>query len=201
MNVARMNERMAEIDMTPSQLIRKAGISESTMRRIRLGCTDVRVSTIRMIADALDIDVRELIDTEKSAPAAFDPEKAAEVSEAALEMISVVAEGQTIVIKRDLDIMPPEGAPDSTSPDSPEASEIVMKTREDAIETMLQLIESYKERLLETRGNCDKALALLEQAYTAHTVVLKRLSILLGITAVILAVLVVALIVYNLSMH
>lgn len=197
MNVTRMNDRMDELGMSRSQLIRKSGVSESTMRRIWHGCTDVRTSTVRMIADALSIDVHELIDAEKPVPTAFDPEQAAEVPETALEIISVVAEGQTIVIKPDTAAASDGRSPDPGGSGETVPTEIVTKTYADMLDTMSQLVESYKERLIEMRDNSDATLLKLEQAYRAHTVMLKRMSILFGIVTGVLMLFVIALFSYD----
>lgn len=88
MNLNLLINRMNEIHMTPSQLIRESGVSKSTINRIFHGKTDLHTSTLRMIANAVGLDPSALIDDNADLPEAFDPDKVPEISAQVLEEIT-----------------------------------------------------------------------------------------------------------------
>lgn len=92
MNLNMLTRRMTEIHMTAAQLSRTSGVSESTIRRIMHGKTDVHTSTLRMIASAVGIDPSALIDAEAEVPAAFDPANVPEISAEVLEEITEIVQ-------------------------------------------------------------------------------------------------------------
>lgn len=92
MNLDLLKKEMQAKNISKSQLVKLSGVSETTIRRIWHGKTDVHVSTLRMIADALDVDPNVLIDTEAPIPEAFDPANVPEISAAVLETITIVEE-------------------------------------------------------------------------------------------------------------
>lgn len=156
MNIERMKDRMKELGMSRAQLIQASGVSESTMRRIFRGCLDVRISTVRMIADALEMDFNDLIDAGKAVPTVFDPKQVAEVSDVAVEALALAAEGQTVIIKTDDNdgsnagnncANAENGTPSKVTPPD-DAHEIVVSPG-DVMDAMAQVNESYKERLVD----------------------------------------------------
>lgn len=90
MNLVKLKSRMAELNMTPARLTRESGVSESTIKRIMRGKTDVHTSTLRMIASAVGMDPSTLIDDTADTPTAFDPTNAPEISAEVLEEITVI---------------------------------------------------------------------------------------------------------------
>ena len=92
MNLVALKSRMAEINMTPAKLTRESGVSESTIKRIMRGKTDVHTSTLRMIAAAVGMDPSALIDDTADTPLAFDPANAPEISAEVLEEMTEIAQ-------------------------------------------------------------------------------------------------------------
>ncbi len=92
MNLELLKREMEAKNISKAQLIKLSGVSETTIRRIWHGKTDVHVSTLRMIADALNVDPTALIDNDSPVPEAFDPANVPEISAAVLETITIVEE-------------------------------------------------------------------------------------------------------------
>ena len=92
MNLEALKREMQERSITKSQLIKLSGVSETTIRRIWHGKTDVHLSTLRMIADALDVDPAALLDNDSPVPETFDPANVPEIAAAVLETITIVEE-------------------------------------------------------------------------------------------------------------
>ena len=92
MNLEALKREMQERNITKSQLIKLSGVSETTIRRIWHGKTDVHLSTLRMIADALDVDPAALLDNDSPVPETFDPANVPEIAAAVLETITIVEE-------------------------------------------------------------------------------------------------------------
>lgn len=92
MNLEALKREMQERNITKSQLIKLSGVSETTIRRIWHGKTDVHLSTLRMIADALDLDPAALLDNDSPVPETFDPANVPEIAAAVLETITIVEE-------------------------------------------------------------------------------------------------------------
>lgn len=92
MNLEALKREMQERNISKSQLIKLSGVSETTIRRIWHGKTDVHLSTLRMIADALDVDPAALLDNDSPVPETFDPANVPEISAAVLETITIVEE-------------------------------------------------------------------------------------------------------------
>lgn len=92
MNLEALKREMQERNISKSQLIKLSGVSETTIRRIWHGKTDVHLSTLRMIADALDVDPTALLDNDSPVPETFDPANVPEIAAAVLETITIVEE-------------------------------------------------------------------------------------------------------------
>ena len=92
MNLEALKREMQERNISKSQLIKLSGVSETTIRRIWHGKTDVHLSTLRMIADALDVDPAALLDSDSPVPESFDPANVPEIAAAVLETITIVEE-------------------------------------------------------------------------------------------------------------
>lgn len=92
MNLEALKREMQERNISKSQLIKLSGVSETTIRRIWHGKTDVHLSTLRMIADALDLDPAALLDNDSPVPETFDPANVPEIAAAVLETITIVEE-------------------------------------------------------------------------------------------------------------
>lgn len=92
MNLEALKREMQERNISKSQLIKLSGVSETTIRRIWHGKTDVHLSTLRMIADALDVDPAALLDNDSPVPETFDPANVPEIAAAVLETITIVEE-------------------------------------------------------------------------------------------------------------
>lgn len=92
MNLEALKREMQERNISKSQLIKLSGVSETTIRRIWHGKTDVHLSTLRMIADALGVDPTALLDNDSPVPEAFDPANVPEIAAAVLETITIVEE-------------------------------------------------------------------------------------------------------------
>ena len=92
MNLEALKREMQERNISKSQLIKLSGVSETTIRRIWHGKTDVHLSTLRMIADALDVDPTALLDSDSPVPESFDPANVPEIAAAVLETITIVEE-------------------------------------------------------------------------------------------------------------
>lgn len=92
MNLELLKQEMQAKNISKSQLVKLSGVSETTIRRIWHGKTDVHVSTLRMIADALDVDPMILIDNDSPVPESFDPSNVPEISAAVLETITIAEE-------------------------------------------------------------------------------------------------------------
>ena len=110
MNLEALKREMQERNISKSQLIKLSGVSETTIRRIWHGKTDVHLSTLRMIADALDVDPAALLDNDSPVPESFDPANVPEIAAAVLETITIVEEtapNDTPVI---LEVPPNDGA-------------------------------------------------------------------------------------------
>ena len=109
MNLEALKREMQERNISKSQLIKLSGVSETTIRRIWHGKTDVHLSTLRMIADALDLDPAALLDNDSPVPETFDPANVPEIAAAVLETITIAEEtapNDTPVI---LDVPPNDG--------------------------------------------------------------------------------------------
>lgn len=116
MNLEALKREMQERNITKSQLIKLSGVSETTIRRIWHGKTDVHLSTLRMIADALDVDPAALLDNDSPVPETFDPANVPEIAAAVLETITIVEEtapSDTPVI---LEAPPNDGAAANDTP-------------------------------------------------------------------------------------
>lgn len=118
MNLESLKREMQEKNISKSQLVKLSGVSETTIRRIWHGKTDVHVSTLRMIADALDVDPNVLIDTEAPIPEAFDPANVPEISAAVLETITIVEENAPNDAPVILEAPPNDTPPQTTPPPS-----------------------------------------------------------------------------------
>jgi transcriptional regulator with XRE-family HTH domain len=92
MNLEALKREMQEKNISKSQLIKLSGVSETTIRRIWHGKTDVHLSTLRMLADALDVDPMTLLDSDSPVPETFDPANVPEIAAAVLETITIVEE-------------------------------------------------------------------------------------------------------------
>ena len=92
MNLEALKREMQERNISKSQLIKLSGVSETTIRRIWHGKTDVHLSPLRMIADALDVDPTALLDNDSPVPETFDPANVPEIAAAVLETITIVEE-------------------------------------------------------------------------------------------------------------
>ena len=92
MTLEALKREMQERNISKSQLIKLSGVSETTIRRIWHGKTDVHLSTLRMIADALDVDPAALLDNDSPVPETFDPTNVPEIAAAVLETITIVEE-------------------------------------------------------------------------------------------------------------
>lgn len=92
MNLEALKREMQERNISKSQLIKLSGVSETTIRRIWHGKTDVHLSTLRMIADALGVDPTALLDNDSPVPETFDPANVPEIAAAVLETITIVEE-------------------------------------------------------------------------------------------------------------
>jgi len=117
MNLDLLKLEMQKKSISKSQLIKLSGVSETTIRRILHGKTDVHVSTLRMIADALGVDPITLIDNESPVPEAFDPTNVPEISAQVLEELTELeqivppessASDQTIFDERSFSRISPE---------------------------------------------------------------------------------------------
>lgn len=94
MNLSLLKSRMSELNMNTAQLIRLSNVSESTIKRILRGKTDVHTSTLRMIASAVDLDPSRLLDEDIQAPVSFDPANVPEIAAEVLEeMTQIEANG------------------------------------------------------------------------------------------------------------
>lgn len=116
MNLEALKREMQEKNVSKSQLIKLSGVSETTIRRIWHGKTDVHLSTLRMIADALDVDPTALLDNDSPVPETFDPANVPEIAAAVLETITIVEEtapNDTPVI---LESPPNDGAAENGTP-------------------------------------------------------------------------------------
>lgn len=116
MNLEALKREMQERNISKSQLIKLSGVSETTIRRIWHGKTDVHLSTLRMIADALDVDPAALLDNDSPVPETFDPANVPEIAAAVLETITIVEEtapSDTPVI---LEAPPNDGAAENGIP-------------------------------------------------------------------------------------
>lgn len=116
MNLEALKREMQERNITKSQLIKLSGVSETTIRRIWHGKTDVHLSTLRMIADALDLDPAALLDNDSPVPETFDPANVPEIAAAVLETITIVEEtapNDTPVI---LEAPPNDGSAENGTP-------------------------------------------------------------------------------------
>lgn len=92
MNLQRLKSRMAELNMTTTQLIAKSNVSKSTILRMMHGKTDIHMSTLRMVANAVELDPSELIDDTATVPASLDISNVPEISEQILEGLTEVME-------------------------------------------------------------------------------------------------------------
>jgi transcriptional regulator with XRE-family HTH domain len=114
MNLELLKHEMEAKNISKAQLIKLSGVSETTIRRIWHGKTDVHVSTLRMIADALGVDPTALIDNDSPVPESFDPANVPEIAAAVLETITIVEENSpndTPVILEPQNDSPPYGEP------------------------------------------------------------------------------------------
>lgn len=59
---------MDKVGMSQSELARKSGVSQSSINRYVLGDTDIPASKLVKIAEALDVTVDELLDTNQPTP-------------------------------------------------------------------------------------------------------------------------------------
>ena len=116
MNLERLKCEMEAKSISKSQLIKLSGVSETTIRRIWHGKTDVHISTLRMIADALDVDPMVLMDTASPVPEAFDPANVPEIAAAVLETITIVEENAPNDTPVILDASPNGGPPSYDTP-------------------------------------------------------------------------------------
>ena len=116
MNLEALKREMQERNISKSQLIKLSGVSETTIRRIWHGKTDVHLSTLRMIADALDLDPAALLDNDSPVPETFDPANVPEIAAAVLETNTIVeatAPNDTPVI---LEAPPNDGTAENGTP-------------------------------------------------------------------------------------
>lgn len=90
MNLSLLKSRMSELNMNTAQLIRMSNVSESTIKRILRGKTDVHTSTLRMIASAVDLDPARLLDEDVEVPVSFDPANVPEIAAEVLEEMTQI---------------------------------------------------------------------------------------------------------------
>ena len=116
MNLEALKREMQERNISKSQLIKLSGVSETTIRRIWHGKTDVHLSTLRMIADALDVDLTALLDSDSPVPETFDPTNVPEIAAAVLETITIVEETAPNDAPVILEAPPNDGAAENGTP-------------------------------------------------------------------------------------
>ena len=116
MNLEALKREMQEKNISKSQLIKLSGVSETTIRRIWHGKTDVHLSTLRMIADALGVDPTALLDSDSPVPETFDPSNVPEIAAAVLETITIVEETAPNGTPVILEAPPNDGAVENGTP-------------------------------------------------------------------------------------
>lgn len=192
MNLTLLKDRMAELNMSMGQLIRESGVSESTIKRIFRGKTDVHISTLRMIALAVKLNPSALVDDEMAPPESFDPQNAAEIAAEVLEELTSAAQNGPYQITND-----PYGVieePPGVTNDLPSLSN-------EGDETMMQainaVIEIFKDRITSMGADHEKEIKRIAETHAAHVTTLKIVSRLLGIATAILMLFVILLFTYD----
>jgi transcriptional regulator with XRE-family HTH domain len=173
MNLEVLKRAMTDKNISKSQLIKLSGVSEPTVRRIMHGKTDVHISTLRMIADALGVDPADLMDTDSPIPEAFDVSNVPEISAVVLETLTIAEESVTS------DVSVTNDAPSNGTPVADDAP-------------------SFDEQ-----GGCDASVITIREpetdlyeplkaSYLAHIATLRRIAwILAGVSGTLLAVVLV----------
>ena len=175
--------------MSSVQLIEKSGVSESTIKRIMRGKTDVHTSTLRMIAAAIEVDPCALFDETAEVPETFDPSNVPEISAQVLEKITVVEQNDpltghlTPVIAIDEHIQTHVGEE--------------MTLNSSVGSSANAIIDVYREQIAFLKDEHEKELKHLEEAHLAHIRSLKIMSRLLGVAIAVLVALVLGLLTYD----
>lgn len=185
MNVNFLKNKMKELNMSSAQLIEKSGVSESTVKRIMRGKTDVHTSTLRMIAAAIGVDPCALFDETAEVPDAFDPSNVPEISAQILEKMTTEESNDpltgnlTPLISIDQQIK-------------------TQKTEEPSANISVSAVaDVYKEQINFLKEEHEKDIEHMEAAYRAHIRTLRIISRLLGAALAVVLALVMGLLIYD----
>lgn len=194
MNLELLKTRMTELNMSTAQLIEKSNVSKSTVHRILHGKTDVHMSTLRMLAAAVDLDPSALFDEDAEVPEALDPSNVPEISEQILEELTEAIENSPLTGQAD---------PVPVSNDSGEChlnssciisdpmSPIIDEGEQNVFETLNLVIDIYKERVSSMRSAHEKEIEHITAAHTDHEKTLKNVARALGAAAVLLMIFII----------